>query len=103
MQPDHGIFYSSTPEGVGPAPTLVKTHLVLTDATNKAQEAKLNLAIDMYLEQRRVPDLGDAVPYWAVTFWMTDRLSTFFTTKNPLLFRWSRVALTIIFREHLSL
>ena len=36
---------------------------------------------------RHVPDLGDAVPYWAVTFWMTDRLSMFFTMKNPLLFR----------------
>ena len=52
---------------------------------------------------RHVPDLGDVVSYWAATFWMTDGLSTFFTTKNPLLFHWSWVALTIIFREHLSL
>ena len=37
-------------------------------------------------EVRHVPDLGDAVPDWAVTFWMMDRLSTFFTAKNPLLF-----------------
>jgi hypothetical protein len=42
MRARRGVTHSSTGG----------THSVLTDVTNKAQEAKLKLAIDMYLEQR---------------------------------------------------
>jgi hypothetical protein len=42
MRARRGVTHSSTSG----------THSVLTDITNKAQEAKLKLAIDMYLEQK---------------------------------------------------